>query len=171
MWLEFQKWQLLTNIHVDESASSDTGNRQYWAIFMLTKVLRATQMLGNIRVEKSDSSDINVEYFSCSKMCFERRKYWAFFMFKNVLRATQMLAILRVQKVILANAEQDFFFCLWWSFLETALLVFKIVLFKMQMFRNIRVQTCAFKTQMFGNIRDQRSASSDGPDNGVFMCP
>ena len=46
--LSFKNGQLLANIHVDESVSSDTGKGQYWAIFMLTKVLRATREMGNI---------------------------------------------------------------------------------------------------------------------------
>ena len=45
MWLELQKW---TIIHAGESASSDTGNGHYWAIFMVTKVLRVTREMDNI---------------------------------------------------------------------------------------------------------------------------
>ena len=64
------------------------GHGQYWAIFMLTKVLPEIQMLGNICVEKSASSDTNVGQYSCWKKCFERHKCWAIFVLEKVLRAT-----------------------------------------------------------------------------------
>ena len=55
-----------------------------WAIFVLKKVLRATQKLNNIRVEKSASSDTNVGQYSCWKKCFERYKCWAIFVLKKI---------------------------------------------------------------------------------------
>ena len=52
-------------------------------ILSVKKVLRATQMLGNIRVEKSASSDTKIEQYSCWKKCFERYKCWAIFVLKK----------------------------------------------------------------------------------------
>ena len=42
--------------------ASKMGN--YWPIFMLTKVLRATREMGNIHLYKNASSDTNVGQYS-----------------------------------------------------------------------------------------------------------
>ena len=53
-------------------------------------------MLGNIRVQKSDSRGTNVGQYSCSKKCFEGHKYLAIFVFKKVLRGTRGIEVFYV---------------------------------------------------------------------------
>ena len=81
-----------------------------------------------------------------SKKGGEEREIAALFLVEKVVRATDRMAIHRTFAGKSSSLEQDFFFCLWCGFLETAMLVFKNML---------------FKTQMFGHILVQKSASKD----------
>ena len=60
-------------------------------ILHVQKVARATEMLGNTRVQNCSSSDGNVGQYSCSKLFFERRKCWEKLVLLSEIFRKQML--------------------------------------------------------------------------------